>query len=133
MIDKNWIRVVYRSIGYPIEPPSNVYEENQATIKRVLEDRVKPQCRPIDVLVAALHELHLRKTFYIVDTRSNMYPSGLKSKPHVGESLSSIIGCGVGVRFNPPPGSEHKKLLCLKIFYISIHHQVQSHDKPDEK
>ena len=35
VLDKNLIRKCYRSIGYPIEPPSKVYKENQVTTKRV--------------------------------------------------------------------------------------------------
>ena len=33
----------YIYIGYPIGTPSNLYYDNQATIKRVLEDSITPQ------------------------------------------------------------------------------------------
>ena len=61
ILDQKWIRDFFRSIIYPIGLPSKLYEENQATIKIVLVDRITTQSRPLDVLVTALHELHLIK------------------------------------------------------------------------
>ena len=63
VLDHNHIRYFFRSIIYPIGSPSEIYEDNQATIKIVLEDIITPKSRPIDVLITALRELHLRKTF----------------------------------------------------------------------
>ena len=83
----NWVRTFYILIGYPIGPPSKLYEENQATIKRVLADRITPQYKPLEILITTLHELQIRKTFDTVDTRSNMQLSGLNSKPHGEKSL----------------------------------------------
>ena len=60
MLDQNWIRDFFRSIGYPIGAPSKLYEDNQAKIERVMADIITPQDRPIDVKITALHELHLR-------------------------------------------------------------------------
>ena len=62
-------------------PPSKLHEDNKATIKRVLVDRITPQVRPLDVLITALHELHIRKIFEMVDTRSSMQLDDLNSKP----------------------------------------------------
>ena len=62
VLDKNWIRNFFVSIGYPIGIPSKLYEDNQAKIKRVLVVRITPQARPIVILITALHELHLQKT-----------------------------------------------------------------------
>ena len=62
MLDKNWIRFFYRSVGYPIGPPSNLYEDNQAKIKIVLADRVTPHASPLDDLITYPHELHIHKT-----------------------------------------------------------------------
>ena len=50
---KDWIRDFFRSIGYPIGPPSKNYQNNQATIKILMVYRITPQARPIDVLIAA--------------------------------------------------------------------------------
>ena len=61
VLDQNWIRDFFRPIGYPIGPPSKIYEDNQATIKTVLADIITTQSRPLDVLITAIHELHIRK------------------------------------------------------------------------
>ena len=42
VLDKNWIINFCRSISYPIGPPSKLYEDNQSTIKKVLEVRISP-------------------------------------------------------------------------------------------
>ena len=91
VLDQNWIRDLFRPIGYPIGPPSKLYEENQVTIKIVLVDIINPQDRPIEFLINALHELCLRKIFEMVDTRSNMQLSDLNYKPHGGKSLRNLI------------------------------------------
>ena len=61
VLDQNCIRDFFISIGYLIGPPSKLYEDNQATIKIVLADRITHQARTIDFLITSLHELHLRK------------------------------------------------------------------------
>ena len=61
VLDQNWIRDFFRSIGYPIVLPSKLYEDNQAKIRIVLADRITPQAINIDVLITDLHELHLIK------------------------------------------------------------------------
>ena len=73
-----------------------IYEDNQATIKIVLVDRITPQSRPIDTLIAALHDVHLRKTFEIVDTRSNMQLDDLNYNHHDRKILRDIIDCTIG-------------------------------------
>ena len=57
VLDQNWSRGFFRQIGYTIEHPSKLYEENQATIKRVPEDRINTQTIPLDIIITALHEL----------------------------------------------------------------------------
>ena len=66
-----------------------MYEDNQATIKRVLADRTTPQSRQLEILITALHELHLIKTFEMIYRRYNMQLAGLNSKPH-GRKISGI-------------------------------------------
>ena len=63
VLDQNWIRDFFRSIDYHVGPPSKLYENNQATIKRLMVERMTPKSIPIDVLITDLHELHLSKTF----------------------------------------------------------------------
>ena len=132
VLDKNWIRNFYKSIGYPIGPPSKIYEDNQAIIKRVLAERITPQARPIDILITALHELHLRKTSEMLDTRSNMQLADLNSKPHSGKSLRYLIYCVFGVHLYPPPGLEQYKILFLYKFHGPPHIN-DNHRKNNEK
>ena len=97
VLDQNWIRDFFRSIGYPIGPPPKLYEDNQATIKRVMADIITLQSRPLDVLITALHELHLRKTLDMVDKRSHMKLVDLNSKPHGGKILRNITDSDIEV------------------------------------
>ena len=97
VLDQNWIRDFFRSIFYPIEAPTKLYEYNQATIKGVLADIITTQPRPLDVLIPDLHELHLRKIFEMVNTRSNMQLVDLNSKPHGGKGLRNTTDSAIGV------------------------------------
>ena len=117
MLYKNWIRNIFRSIGYPIVPPSKLYEDNQEKIQIVLADRITPQVRPLNVLITGLHELNLQKRFEMVDTRSYMQLDDLNSKTHDVKNLRDLISHAIGVRFCPPPGSEYYKLLHLGMFH----------------
>ena len=40
VLDHDWIKNFYISIGYPIVPSSNLYEDDQETIKMVLSDKI---------------------------------------------------------------------------------------------
>ena len=131
LLDQNWIRKFFGSIGYPIGPPSNLYKDNQATIKRVLEDIITPKARTIDALINALHELHLRKTFDMVDTRSNTQLADHKSNPHGGKSRRDLIDRDIGDHFDPPPESNHYKLLQLDQFHGPTHIN-NNHEKKNE-
>ena len=55
-----------------------------------MTDRITPQSRPLNILIAALHENHLSKIFDMVDTKSNMKLYDLNSKHH-GEKNSGIL------------------------------------------
>ena len=66
-----------------------LYEDNQATIKRFLAYRIASQAGPLDILITALCELFLRKTFDMLDTKSNMQLHDLNSNPH-GRKVSRI-------------------------------------------
>ena len=99
MLDQNWTIYFFRSFGYPIGPPSKIYEDNQATIKIVLADIITTQTRPLDVLITAIHELHLRNFFDMVDTISNMQLADLNSKPHGGKNPRNLINRAIGSRF----------------------------------
>ena len=69
-----------------------------------MEDIITPQSIPISALITALHELRIRKTFEMVDTRSYMQLSDLNSKPHGRKSLQNIIDFSISFRLYPPLG-----------------------------
>ena len=89
MLDQNWIINFYRSIDYPIGTPSKLYEDDQAKIRSFLEEMITPQARPLGVLITYLCEIHIRKTFYMVDKSSNIQLSDINSKLH-GRKKSQI-------------------------------------------
>ena len=69
----------------------------------------------------------------MVDKISNMQLDDLNSKPHRAKSPRYIIDPEIGLRFYPPPGSEHHKIIYLNSLHGPTHRQVNSHDKPDKK
>ena len=99
------------------------------TIKRVLAERINSQAIPLDALITALHKLNLHKTFAMVETILNMKLTDFNSKPHGRKILRDHIYCAIGVRFYPPQGSEHYKLLCLYMLHGSTQHQTPSNYK----
>ena len=107
LLDQNWSRNLFRSIGYPIGPLLKLHQDNQATIKRVLMDRITTKSRPIEVIIISLHELHIRKKFNMADTRSNMHLTDLNSKPHGGKSIRNIIDHAIRSHYYPPPQGQN--------------------------
>ena len=91
-----------------------------------------PQSSTLGVLITALHDHHLCKTFDRVYTRINILLYELKSKPHLGQSLRGIIYANISARFYPPPGSDHHKLIFLGRFHVITHRQVHLCDKPEK-
>ena len=88
---------------------------------RVLAYIITTQYRTINVLITDIHELHILKTFEMVDTRSNMQHSDLNSKPHGRIILRDLIDRAIGSCFYPPTGSEHYKLIQLDQFHGPSH------------
>ena len=91
MLDQNWIINFFRSIGCPIGTTSKIYDNNQAKIKIVVVEIITPQVGTLNFLITDIHEIHLQKTFEMVDTRSNMQLVELNSNPHSGKILRDII------------------------------------------
>ena len=133
MLDQNYIRNFFISIGFPIRPLSKLYEDDLKTIKMFLVYRITPYARPLNVLITDLRSFHLCKTFYMVDTRLKMQLAGLDSNTCGRKSLVYIIDCGIGVRFYHLPGSEHYKLIHINRFCVFTHHQTLFHDKHSKK
>ena len=121
VLDQNWTINFFRSIGYPIVPSSKIYKDNQSTIKGVLANIINTQDRPLGVLIAALHELHLQKKVEMVDRSSNTQLADINYKPYGGKIFRYLIDRMIGARFYPHPGSEHYKILHLDRFHVSTH------------
>ena len=100
-------------------------------IKIFLVYRITSQARHINVPITALHELHLQKKIEMVNTRSNMQIYDLNSKPRGVKSLRDIIDHAIGLRFYPPPGPEHYKLLQIEWFH-GPYHINDNHKKNNE-
>lgn len=57
------IRKRFADFGIKIDGSILTVEDNQATIKEVLKDRLSTAVRHLDVLITYLHEQYLRKSF----------------------------------------------------------------------
>ena len=110
----------------------NYMRINRQQSKKVLAYIITPQARPLDFLITDIHKLHLRKTFEMVDTKSNIQLYDLNSKPHGGKSLLDIIYWVIGVHLYPPPGLENYKLHLLDRFHGSTHIN-DNHSNNDNK
>ena len=130
---QSWIIDFFISIGYPVGHPYKLYEDNQEIIKRALADIITPQSIPLDVLITAIHKIHLRNAFGTVDTISNTQLSDLNSKPHGGKSLQNIIDYSIGNRLYPPSRSLHYQILCLGQFHGPTHINCDQKNKSDIK
>ena len=58
--------------------------------------------------------------------------SDFNSKPNDGKILRYLIERVIGVRFDPPPGSEYYKLISLNSFHVSTHIN-DKHSKHNKK
>ena len=114
------------SIGFPICQPTPTYEDNQATIKQVLKDRITPQARPIDVLITSLHEHHARGTFAIADCKSQLMLADFNSHPIGGDQLANRVFWAAGTRFLPPTNSRHYLLLQLDKYPVAKTYNMQT-------
>ena len=130
---QNWIIDFHKPSGYPIGLRLKIYEDNQATIKRVLADIITPESRPIDSLITALHGSHLRNKFEMADTISNTQSADLKSKTHGKKRFLNLIDCAIGTRFYPPPGSLHYQLIRLVQLHGPTHINCEQNKKSDIK
>ena len=110
-----------------------MYKENQATIKRLLENRITNPVRQLDVLITTINDLHIHNTLDMLGTRSNIQFANINSKPHGRQSLRDIIDKTISVFFYTTLGSKHYNLLRLNRFHGYTHHQAQINHKPTKK
>lgn len=115
------------SYGLGISLPSPVYEDNQATCKRVLTQRISAEARDVDARICQLHQYKLTGVFTAVDTRSQAQLADINSKPSSGNALEENISYVIGKRFYPPPDSEHYKLLDLGLTSAQLFAKYECH------
>lgn len=118
------IRNFMTSIGYPICLPTPTYEDNQAMIKQVEKDRLTPQAHPVDVLITSLHEHKLRGTYALADCRTDLMLADFYSKPLKCNELADKICWAAGVRYFPPPKTDHYIKLQLDKYPVGIIHST---------
>jgi hypothetical protein len=117
-----WFRNILQSLNAPQQEPTPTFEDNKATIAQVLNDRLTPRVRHIDVLVAWLNEQFSRAKVMVPVTCSSLDNIADKnSKPHGGQTLQKKHLATNGYEHYPPPGSNHNRLLQLDKFDIAPH------------
>ena len=116
-----WYRSILQSLHIPQHHPTPTFEDNQATIAQVLNDRLTPRIRHIDVLVAWLNDQFLRERFTPVRCHTSNNNADKNTKPHGGKTLQTMHLRTNGFQFYPPAGSEHHQLLQLDLFDIGTH------------
>ena len=116
-----WYRSIMQSLNAPQSGPTPIFEDNKATIAQVLNDRLTPCVRHIDVLVAFVNDQFSRERLTPIYCASENNRADKNSKPHGGQTLQTKHLATNGFKFYPPPDSEHHKLLQLDLFEIGIH------------
>ena len=116
-----WYRSILQSLNVPQPSPTPTFEDNKATITQVLNDRLTPRVRHIDVLVAWFNEQFTRERFNPINCCSNENVADKNTKPHGGQTLQKKHLAMNGYKHYPPPHSEHYRLLQLDMFDIGPH------------
>ena len=116
-----WFRSILQSLNVPQVHPTPTFEDNRATIAQVMNDRLTPRVRHIDVLVAWLNDQFAREctTPIICSTTDNI--ADKNSKPHGGQTLQQKHLSTVGFKHYPPPDTDHHKHLQLDLYEIGLH------------
>ena len=117
--------LAYRSILGSLDTPQNhptpTHEDNAATIAQVLNDRLTPRVKHIDVIISWINNQFGRDRMVPVTCPSELEKGDMNTKPHGGSTLQQKYLPLVGFQFYPPPQSTHYKLLQLDAFEIGTH------------
>ena len=76
-------------MNVPQSGPTPIFEDNQATIAQVLNDRLTPRVRHIDVLVAFVNDQFSRERLTPIYCKSENNKADKNSKPHGGQTLQT--------------------------------------------
>ena len=114
-------RSILGSLDTPQNQPTPTHEDNEATIAQVLNDRLTPRVKHIDVIISWLNNQFGRERMAPVACPSELEKGDMNTKPHGGSTLQQKYLPLVGYQFYPPPNSTHYKLLQLNEFEIGTH------------
>ena len=90
-------------------------------IAQVLNDRLTPRVKHIDVIISWINNQFGRDRMVPVTCPSELEKGDMNTKPHGGSTLQQKYLPLVGFQFYPPPQSTHYKLLQLDAFEIGTH------------
>ena len=114
-------RSILASLGQPQQYPTPTFEDNAATIAQVLNDKLTPRVKHIDLLLKWLNNQFSRERMTPITCSSKDQKGDMNSKPHGGSTLQKKFLPLVGYQYYPPPSSEHYTLLQLDKFIIGTH------------
>ena len=114
-------RSILKSLDTPQPHSTPTHEDNVATIAQVLNDRLTPRVKHIDVIIIWINNQFGRDRMVPVPCPSELEKGDMNTKQHGGSTLQQKFLPLVGFQFYPPPNSEHYKLLQLNEFEIGTH------------
>ena len=107
------LRHLLTNLGLSIPKPTVTYEDNQATIRQVLANRLTPQVRHLDVLITWLNEQHLKGIFTPHYTKTTHMLADFNTKPTGGKHLHTQHQLIIGANDYPPSDTKHYYALDL--------------------
>ena len=97
--------------SFPTSSPvqaNPTHEDNAATIAQVINDRLTPRVKHVDILIGWLNEQSSCELMKPVATPSNQQKGCMNTKPHGGFTLQTKFLEMVGHQFYPPPFYDHR-------------------------
>ena len=105
------IRNFIAHLGFPINYPTPVYEDNKGTHDVIQAGRNTPGIKHIDVPLCYLHEKHKSGEFEVKQCSTHLMLADGLNKALTSNSITTHSNIYTGRRFLPPPSSEHYKEL----------------------
>eukprot|EP00957_Ditylum_brightwellii_P185626 14133650-Ditylum_brightwellii.AAC.1 len=99
------------SIGYPISDPTNIYEDNQGTVKFINTGKITPTHFSYDVMIHSVIQYKRLGSIQVRDCKSDLMLVDPNTKPIGGSTFKRDIDRIIGTQYYPPKNSDHYKLL----------------------
>ena len=106
-------RSILRSLDIAQKHPTPTHKDSTATIAQVLNDRLTPGVKHIDINISWINNQFGRNRMASVACPSALEKVDMNTKPHGGSTLQQKFLPLVGFQFYLPPTSKHHKLLQL--------------------